>query len=77
MVRMVPQWRFITNIINSSIYNFPSKEKQLCIIENFLFFVKVNPAVGISCFVFLIYFRYIVMMGSFSKKQPCYTFNRK
>lgn len=52
MVRMVLQCTCITNIIISLIYIFPSKEKQLCMIDIFLFFVKVNPAVGISCFVF-------------------------
>lgn len=53
MVRMVLQWRCITNIIISLIYIFTSKEKQLSIIDIFLFFVKVNPAEGISlCCVF-------------------------
>lgn len=68
MVRMVLQWRCITNIIISLIYIFPSKEKQLCMIDIFLYFVKVNPAVGISGFVFLINFRYIGIMGFVLKK---------
>lgn len=68
MVRMVLQWRCITNVIISLIYICPSKENQLCIIESFLFFVKVNPAVGISYFEFLIYFRYIGIVGFVLKK---------